>query len=309
MLKDLAIKDIRVDGGTQQRPVEDDVLSRYVALIKDGVEFPPVDVINDGKDDWMWNGFHRWHAYRKLGKKYIPANVESGTKRDAIWLSFHANHDHGLPRQPGTAKKIILKILDDKEWAKISFGEIARWVGVTESYVRKTRDEKLLAKPEKEDEAHPRTGARIDPETDSKTQEKRSDTLKVKRGDQEYEMKNIAKGVQPLTDSVGEIVPEKLIPVFSRINEIKILIHQLNKLLKVVKEGQARNDPLWSFCKLNPLEVETANVKRNLRFTIPYSVCLYCSGEGKGCRACNEMGFTNEQGYISTAEELKRKNK
>ncbi len=31
--KSIPIKDIRIDGGTQQRPVDDDVMRRYAALM------------------------------------------------------------------------------------------------------------------------------------------------------------------------------------------------------------------------------------------------------------------------------------
>jgi len=92
MKKDLAIADIRIDGGTQQRPIDDDVVAKYKSLMQDGKwDETPVDVVFDGHSYWLWDGFHRLFAHRKLGKKYIPASVEEGTKRDARWFSFSAN--------------------------------------------------------------------------------------------------------------------------------------------------------------------------------------------------------------------------
>ena len=81
MIKDLALADVRIDGNTQQRPIDDNVVLRYQALIADGVEFPPVEVVFDGHNYWLYNGFHRLHSHRKLGKKYIKADIFEGIKR------------------------------------------------------------------------------------------------------------------------------------------------------------------------------------------------------------------------------------
>lgn len=109
----------------------------------------------------------------------------------------------------------------------------------------------------------------------------------------------------PLKDSTGRVVPEHLIGIFSRKNEIKIHIHQLNQMLKAIKDACANNDPLYHYIKLNPLEVEVGNVKRNLRFSLPYAVCRYCGGDGRDCRACGETGIANETGYLATPQEMK----
>jgi hypothetical protein len=292
MKKILALADITLDDVTKQRPVNDEVVARYAALIKDGVKFKPVDIVNDGKENYLWDGRHRWHAYRKLDKKYIPCSIEPGSLRDAIYFSFHANCDHGFPRQPGTAKEIILKMLADAEWSKQSPKEIAEWVGVTRRHV-----DKIIA--EKKDA------------TSDKVENEFSNNPDSELENEDYAQEETEKVDKPagvILDSVGEVVPADLAPVFSRKGEIKLMIHQLNQMLKTVRDAQERNDPLWKYCKFNLLEVETNNVKRNLKFSIPYNVCRYCLGtESKNCRACNGLGFCNEHGWISTAQELKPK--
>ena len=111
---------------------------------------------------------------------------------------------------------------------------------------------------------------------------------------------------KPMVDVVGEVIPEKLVPVFQRRDEIRNLILQLNNMLKAAKDAQANNDPLWKYNKLNPLETDINNVKRNLRFTLPYAVCRYCMGKEKGCNACHGMGFVNEQSYYAVPKEMKK---
>ncbi len=66
-MKSINIKSIRVDGGTQSRvEINNDIVSEYAALIKDGAEFPPVVVFNDGADNWLADGFHREQERRVM---------------------------------------------------------------------------------------------------------------------------------------------------------------------------------------------------------------------------------------------------
>jgi hypothetical protein len=109
--------------------------------LQDVVEFPPIEIVSNGVNFWLWDGFHRLECARRRDQKAIAAYVTKGTLRDAIWLSFSANREHGLPRQKGVAKQIIEKILMDKSWSKKSLSAIAKHVGVTRQYVTQVRDE------------------------------------------------------------------------------------------------------------------------------------------------------------------------
>lgn len=72
----------------------------------------------------------------------VKASVEGGTRREAIWFSFSANCNHGFARQPGTVKEVLIeKIFPDSEWGKLTDAEIGKWVGATERYIRKVRNE------------------------------------------------------------------------------------------------------------------------------------------------------------------------
>lgn len=295
MKKQLPLKDIRTDGKTQQRPVDDNVVKRYAAMMKDGSVFPPVEIITDGKSNFLWDGFHRYFATIKLGKNYIEANVVNGTQRDAIYLSFAANKENAFPRQPGTAKGIIEKVLKDAEWSKISQSEIARHVGVTEGFVRKVKTEI---------EAHPRTGTRIEGDSEPKKEVSRSKTVKIKRGESEYEMQVPEKKT---LDSTAKQVPEHLVKYFERSNEYRGMIKQLNDMLKTVRKGKEAGDLFYRYIKIENLTAEINNVKRIFRFAMPFSVCGYCGGDENNefCRACDGCGFVNELTYKSTPEELK----
>ena len=184
--KQIIIKDICLDGGTQMRPLDSDVVLRYAAMMREkdipkGEEFPPVEIITDGENKYLVDGFHRVAAARKNSKIYIEAFVTKGTRREAIFLSFQANKKNAFPRQPGTVKEIIKKILGDEEWAKMSLSEIARYVGCTHQFVSKIQAEieKLSC-----NQLQDRTAT-----SGQKTRQPKSKPLKVKRGDPQYEMK------------------------------------------------------------------------------------------------------------------------
>ena len=286
MIKELALKDIRTDGGTQQRDLDKGFMSKYMALMKEGTEFPPVSVVFDGTDNWLWDGFHRFHCTRKIDKYYIKADITEGTKRDAIFRSFGANAVHGLPRPHGVAKKNIIKILKDKEWCTASQSEIAMAVGVTNQYVCKVQQDYKKSKkqssslPEKENVPEPQGTEPVEPEPATE---------------------------KTVLDSVGQEVPEHLVEIFNRRLEITEYVRKINVMFRKIKEAVAANDELYANCKVGQLKSAVGNVRSNLRFTLPYAVCGYCGGDVNNteCRACNGRGWVNELSYKATPEEMK----
>lgn len=302
MIKSVPIKDIVTDCKTQHRPVDDDVMRRYAVLIKEIEQtknkdkFPPVEIITDGKSNFLWDGFHRYFAHLKLGKKYIEANVVNGTHRDAIYLSFSANKTNAFPRQPGTIKGIIEKLLKDEEWSKISQSEIARYVGCTHQFVSKIQAEceKLSC-----NQLQDRTAL-----SGQKTGKVRPKSVNVKRGESEYEAKKPEKKV---LDSTGKQVPEHLVKYFERANEYRQMIKQLNDMLKTVREGKEASDLFYRYIKIENLTAQIGNVKRIFRFALPYAICAYCGGDENNaeCRACDGCGFVNEATFKATPGDLK----
>jgi hypothetical protein len=267
--KDIPIKDIRIDGGTQQRPVEDKVVARYAALMKDGFPFDPVEIITDGRSNFLWDGFHRLAAASKLGQQYIAANEANSTQRDAKKASFSANKKNAYPRPDGTVKKILEKMWNDAEWSKMSITETAKHVGCTRAYVSKRYAEFADDSP---------GGTR-------------------KRD----------KSEKKVLDATGKQVPEHLLNFFERANDFRRPIRELNNMLKEVRKAKEAGDRTYSYIKIENLQAQIGNVKRIFRFGMPYAVCRYCGGDEMNdeCRACGGSGFVNEMTYRSTAKELK----
>lgn len=143
MSKILALKNIRIDGGTQSRVkmFDEPTVERYLEVLKRGDELPAVKVVFDGKDNWLWDGFNRYETYRRFGRTKIEAEISKGSQRDAILLSFGANDEHGLQRSDDDKRNAVLKALADPEWSQWSNVAIAKACKVSESFVRKLKAE------------------------------------------------------------------------------------------------------------------------------------------------------------------------
>ena len=95
----IAIKDIRLDGGTQPRATIDfEAVFDYMDAMADGAKFPPVVVFYDGASYWLADGFHRVKAAEQAGVDEIACELHQGTQQDAQWYSFGANKTNGLRR-------------------------------------------------------------------------------------------------------------------------------------------------------------------------------------------------------------------
>jgi hypothetical protein len=176
----IKIDRIRIDGGTQPREdIDEDIVSEYANAMMEGEEFPPVDVFNDGVKYWLADGFHRYHASRKLGYLEVNAEVKNGTKRDAVLYSVSANSKHGLRRTNADKRKAVLTLLNDEEWSQWSDREIARKCEVSDRMVNKYRQEVTA------------NLSQIKPR-------------KVKRGDQEYTVETLNIGKNKLLDNPSD---------------------------------------------------------------------------------------------------------
>jgi len=265
---------VELSGSTQQRPLDESTVNKYVDLMRDGVEFPPVEIIFDGRSYWLWDGFHRYRAHQILEKKEIKANVENGNKRDAVWYSLGANATHGLPRPYGSLKSIIMTVLNDAKWSKKSDIDIARHVHCTRQYVFGLRN------PESVKCLHEEI-----PDIEPETQETKTEPEKKPKQEKPVEMK----------DCEGQVIPHKIRENWlSRAviqEQIKTLDQIKNSVMHSIQEGHL------TYCLMNQtaFEADMKSLRNRLVGTLPYAICCYCNGEG--CNACHNFGFLNEPSW------------
>jgi len=118
---------IVLDHAAQPRTqIDSRLIEEYASDRGIGGPFPPVTVFTDGKTMWLADGWHRYHAAKKLGKTRIEADVREGDLRDAILYSVGANADHGARRTNADKRRAVETLLSDKEWSRKSDNWIAK---------------------------------------------------------------------------------------------------------------------------------------------------------------------------------------
>lgn len=131
---------IRRDGGTQPRAgLNDATVTDYAEAKEAGAVLPPLQLVFDGTDYWLWDGFHRDAADARLGLSDSICEVRAGTRRDAVLLAVGANAQHGLRRTNDDKRRAVLILLDDAEWSRWSDREIARRCAVSDRFVNTLR--------------------------------------------------------------------------------------------------------------------------------------------------------------------------
>ncbi len=139
---------IRTDGQTQGRvSVDESVVSEYIELMNDGVEFPPVRAWFDGSAYWLVDGFHRLAAVRAIGQSRIAAEVLRGPLEEAQWDSYAANSSHGLRRTNADLETIVKRVLVHPKSRQLSNNQIAKHLNMPESTLRRWKKRLSLSLP------------------------------------------------------------------------------------------------------------------------------------------------------------------
>jgi ParB-like chromosome segregation protein Spo0J len=128
----IQIKAIRTDGGTQVRAeLVQSQVDEYASQMREGDQFPPLDVFHDGSEYWLADGFHRYFAQKANAEMEVECTVHQGTIRDALWFAIAANNNRGLDLTYKERRANAEKLLRDDVWGKLSYSEIARHVGLS----------------------------------------------------------------------------------------------------------------------------------------------------------------------------------
>ena len=142
-IKEILPCDIIFDAGTQAR-VRTDIKTcqSYIESMKDGVEFPPLDVFNDGTSPKyvLGDGFHRLQSHCSFRpNEPIKCRVHLGTVSDAIIFAAGANATHGFRRSNEDKRKAVKMILLEPQCVTWSDRKIADHVQVGKTLVFNVR--------------------------------------------------------------------------------------------------------------------------------------------------------------------------
>lgn len=131
---------IVLDDGLQIRAaLNDETISDYAALMKEGTQFPLINLFqeHEGAPMLLADGFHRVLAARKAGLTQLHAVIKSGGRKEALELALIANERHGLRltnADKNRAARMALEAFPDR-----SDAVIAKMCTVSAEFVRRVR--------------------------------------------------------------------------------------------------------------------------------------------------------------------------
>jgi uncharacterized ParB-like nuclease family protein len=114
------------DGLTDPATVE-----RYYEAFLEGDEFPPLEVVSDGQNYWLFDGFQRAAAIERAGKGSAECLVFSGSHQDALLRSISANSRHGLTRTTNDCRRAITILIDTPDLLQKVLAQAKDLGGVT----------------------------------------------------------------------------------------------------------------------------------------------------------------------------------
>lgn len=298
-IKQVAIDEIRIDGGTQLRAeIDQAAVDDYAEHVD---ELPPSIVYFDGCAYWLGDGFHRLYAHRKANKKKMICEVRTGTRHVAFLFALGANHSHGLRRTVADKKKSVESAFADDETGKLSDRKISELCGVSVSFVGDTR--KRICSPTTDARTVERGGKQFEMKTSgiSKSNESRTKPKTDDPDPDEFFPKNgkhTAKKPEPLKDEEGqEITNPKLVALWNRRCEIDEMLSSVSRIRSTVKKAGETKDALFAHITISQVQADCGNLYRALRFAKPYAVCPYCGGSRTNCKPCKGTGFVGEEQF------------
>lgn len=114
-------------------------IAEYAEVMKNGRQFPPLEVVFDGDSYWLWDGFHRKAAAEQAELIEVDVNITEGTLQDAEWMALGANQTHGLKRSNEDKRRAVELALGHPASSKLSSNAIAQHCGVSNHLVDKIR--------------------------------------------------------------------------------------------------------------------------------------------------------------------------
>ena len=323
MTRQVLVESIRIDGETQSRAaINEETVAEYAEAMKGGAKLPPLTVFFDGTEYWPADGFHRLLAAKRIGRKNILADVKKGSREDAAWAACAANQTHGLRRTQADKRKaveIALRLRPEKS-ARV----IADHCGVADHLVAEVRSRCVIHAPGhvvgKDGKNYPVPPPRAKvtaaqslgppprPEERPPSQGLQRDCaslggLAASHGPPPSAAERPAersgsRQADGLVDDVGRRIPDHLLPLWGRRQEVQDMLTALSRVRVALREAQDNGDPLFSECPFSSALAHLDQAYDAVQVAKPYAVCAFC--QGHGCKACGQRGLLGKFRWDTT---------
>lgn len=331
---------VRRDFQARAEGIDGAVLGEYVEAIERGDTLPPVGVLRGEKGAlFLWDGYHRVEAYKRLGRETISAMVEEGTVEEGTWRAAAANKANGLRRTNADKRRAVEMAL--KVRPEMSDRSIADHCGVHHQLVA---DVRRSLRPLDESSNGDKPEVRIKSDGNTYTVRPRGEKPPQQReltdglddeitlpgpdwrgpgaeladgeddwpgeaGDWEGEAPDSGEGddgqgdedeaPEVLTDDEGTPIPEHLAPAFETVKRFREAARMCDKVIREIEELSRSEGGRWFDHVGAVAQIRAA--KRAIVNGAPGAVCQRC--KGKKCTHCSV-------GYITklTLEIYKKSN-
>jgi ParB-like chromosome segregation protein Spo0J len=282
-------------------------VQEYADLYQEGKDLPPIRVIYDGSNYWLYDGFTRWHARRRAGLATIPCEITEGTQRDAVLLACGANAEHGLKRSNADKRKAVETLLADKQWGKKSQRWIADMCAVSETYVRKIISES--GANVRTSDAVEGTDGKVYPAKKKPSQtpaqqqvkdffsgnsdgKREPEPEKVKQHNVSFDVEEIeAQPASIIAGATGREVPEFLVPDQQGAAQLIAAGTQVEKLRTTIEGLSGQRGSQFLEDEIALMLDTLGEIKDTLRASAFFSECPRCKSEHVKCDLCLDHRF------------------
>jgi hypothetical protein len=137
--KVLSIDLIQVLGTVQPRAtLNEDAIADYAEHYAPDSKhpLPPLRVFYDGERYILSRGFHRYTAATRAKRASLECEIMDGDERAAVLDAMLDNDAHGVRLTPADKRKAVNRLLDDKEWRRLTQAKIAEMANVSPRMVQ-----------------------------------------------------------------------------------------------------------------------------------------------------------------------------
>lgn len=104
------------------------------------MRLPALRVVNDDSSNFLWDGYHTFHALRIAGFTQYHCDITRGDFRKAVFLSCSIRRQHGIERTEEDIHHQIDTLLRDPNYGAMSTRTLGRHVGVSHMAIQRRRD-------------------------------------------------------------------------------------------------------------------------------------------------------------------------